>query len=779
MNYRSRKLFWSCAISFVLIFSFGELSARDKQVKTPVDYVEPRIDSHKSRWFYFSSASRPYGMVSLSPDTWVKGSWNSGYLYDSTEVRCFSHVHCWQISGIPVMPTTGDVEGHKGMEACKSRFSHDTEIVRPGYHKVILDRYGITAELTSTSRVGMHRYTFPKGETANILLDVGAFLGHGAMEKAAIRKVSDKEIAGYAVMAPTMRRKKNCTVYFVARFNQRMDEFGGWEQNGKEKLLTGKQALEGQHVGGYARFKRLGKSPLLMKVALSYVDEEQARLNLDTELDHWNFDRVVKESYAEWNRELGKIKVEGGTEQERVKFYTDLWHVLLGRHTYSDVNGKYTDNTGDKPLVCQVPLENGVPTRTVYNSDGLWGSEFNLNILWSIAYPKVMSDFVSTLVGYYPTGGLIARGPSGGNYTYVMVGDQAIPLIAAAYNKGIRDFELDAALEGSIKNAEPGGIRDHAGYETEVNDYMTHYVEKGFVPEGIKGNGGHREGCAMTLFFAYQDWCLSQLAKGMGNDSIYRKYYNRSFNYRYMFDPQAGWMRPRMKDGSWLKDFAPVGEGFNMPGFVESNAAIFTYYVPQNMPDLIYLIGGKDSFVNKLNRQFELAAPTNFITPHGSHARNWVDYENQPSLHMAHLFSHAGAPWLTQYWVRRIKQDVFGDITPYGGYNGDEDQGQMGALGVLMAIGLFDVQGGASVEPRYEITSPVFDKITIQLDNRYYPGKEFVIAVKNNSKENVYIQSVCLNGQALNSFHFPHSELVKGGLLEIELGPEPNKNWGN
>lgn len=281
MNYRSRKLFWSCAISFLLIFSFGELSARDKQVKTPVDYVEPRIDSHKSRWFYFSSASRPYGMVSLSPDTWVKGSWNSGYLYDSTEVRCFSHVHCWQISGIPVMPTTGDVEGHKGMEACKSRFSHDTEIVRPGYHKVILDRYGITAELTSTSRVGMHRYTFPKGETANILLDVGAFLGHGAMEKAAIRKVSDKEIAGYAVMAPTMRRKKNCTVYFVARFNQRMDEFGGWEQNGKEKLLTGKQALEGQHVGGYARFKRLGKSPLLMKVALSYVDEEQARLNLD------------------------------------------------------------------------------------------------------------------------------------------------------------------------------------------------------------------------------------------------------------------------------------------------------------------------------------------------------------------------------------------------------------------------------------------------------------------------------------------------------------------
>lgn len=763
----------------LLLAAWPGVKTEGAERKTPVDYVNPQIDSHKSRWFYFASASRPYGMVSLSPDTWVNGSWNSGYLYDSTEVRCFSHIHCWQISGIPVMPTTGEVEGHKGMEACKSRFSHDTEIVKPGYHKVQLDRYGITAELTSTSRVGMHRYTFPKGEAANLLFDVGALLGHGGMDKAAIRRVSDKEIAGYAVMSPTWRRKKPCTVYFVARFNRAMDEFGGWELVGETKQLTRKNALGGKEVGGYVRFNRAPAFPVLMKVALSYVSEEQARLNMQEELDHWNFDRVVRDSQAEWNRELGKIQVEGGSEPERIKFYTDLWHALLGRHTYSDVNGKYTDNTGATPRVYQVPLAaDGKPVRNVYNSDGLWGSEFNLNILWSIAYPKVMSEFVSTLVGYYPTGGLIARGPSGGNYTYVMVGDQAIPLIAAAYNKGIRDFDCDMALEGSIKNAEPGGIRDHAGYETAVNQYMTCYTEKGFVPEGIEGDGGHREGCAMTLFFAYQDWCLSQLAKGMGNDSVYRKYYNRSFNYRYMFDSQTGWMRPRMKDGSWLKEFTPVGEGFNMPGFVESNAAIFTYYVPQNMPDLIYLIGGRDSFVQKLNRQFELAAPNNFITPHGRHGRNWVDYENQPSLHMAHLFNHAGAPWLTQYWVRRIKKEVFGDITPYGGYNGDEDQGQMGALGVLMAIGLFDIQGGASTEPRYEITSPIFDKITIQLDNRYYPGKEFVIEVKNNSPENVYIQSARLNGEVLNRYHFPHSELVKGGRLEIELGSEPNKAWG-
>ncbi len=743
-----------------------------------VGQVRPQTDTHNSRWFFFSSASRPFGMVSLSPDTWTRGSWTSGYLYDSTEVRCFSHVHCWQISGVPVMPTTGEMTGQNGMEAYKSKFSHDTEIVRPGYHKVVLDKYGIEAELTSTSRVGMHRYTYPAGEKANIIFDIGAYLAHGPTEKAYIKKISDRQVEGYSVMAPTNRRKKPFTVYFVAEFNQPMSEFGGWELVDGKKHLAKKNSFEGKDVGGYVSFARPRKNSVIMKVAISYVGIEQARLNMKAELGHWDFDRVVRDSYAEWERELGKIKVEGGTENERIKFYTDLWRSLLGRHTFSDADGKYIDNTGAEPVVWQVPLADGKPVRNTYNSDAFWGAEFNLNILWSMAYPKIMSEFVSTLVDYYKNGGLIARGPSGGNYTYVMVGDQAIPLIAAAYNKGIRDFDTEAAFEGSIKNSEPGGIRDHAGYESNPNEYMRHYVEQGFVPEGIPGNAGHKEGCAMTLYFAYEDWCMSQYAKGLGREDAYEKYYNRSFNYRYMFDKTVGWMRPRTPDGSWQPNFAPIGKGFNMPGFVESNSAIFTYYVPHNIEDLIHMIGGNDAFVAKLERQFEAAAANNFITDHGKHAESWVDYENQPSLHMAHLFSHAGAPWLTQYWVRRVKKDVFGDITPYGGYNGDEDQGQMGALGVLMAIGLFDVQGGASVDPHYEITSPVFDKVTIELDNRYYPGGEFVIETVGNSPENVYIQKVTFNGKPYGSFKLPHSEFAKGGKLVIYLGDKPNKGWG-
>ena len=763
--------------SFVLLMLLG-LFLIPAAAQSPVDYVRPQIDTHKSRWFFFSSASRPFGMVSLSPDNWVKGSWKSGYLYDTTEVRCFSHIHCWQISGVPVMPTTGEITGHKGMEVYKSAFSHEDEIVKPGYHKLTLDKYGIEVELTSTDRVGMHRYHYPKGEKANVLFDVGAFLGHGKMKKAAIRKYSEQEVRGYAVMAPTGRRPKPLTVYYVAAFNQPIAEFGGWEMSGKSKQLVGKQMLEGENVGGYVRFDKLKRNTLLMKVAISYVSEEQAATNMKMELDHWDFDKVKKESFAAWNRELGKISVEGGTEKERIKFYTDLWHALLGRHIFSDANGKFVDNTGDRPQIRQLPLKDGLPVRNTHNSDAFWGAEFNLNILWSIAYPKVMSDFVSTLVDYYKTGGMIARGPSGGNYTFVMVGDQATPLIAAAYNKGIRDFDVQSAYEGCLRNSEPGGIRDYAGYGRKPNPFMENYLAKGYVPEKLPGTGGHRQGCAITLYFAYEDWCMGQFAKAMGREEDYNKYNNRSYNFRYVFDNQTGWMRPRMIDGTWLKEFSPVGKGFNAQGFVESNSAIFSYYVPHNVRDLIGLHGGREAFVRKLNKQFEMAAPNNFITPHGSHADNWVDYENQPSLHMAHLFSHAGAPWLTQYWVRRVKSEVFGDITPYGGYNGDEDQGQMGALGVLMAIGLFDVQGGASVDPQYEITSPIFDKVTIQLDNRYYPGKTFVIRTKNNRPENIYIQSARLNGKPLNSYHFPHSELIKGGDLEIVLGPEPNKNWG-
>ncbi|MDR2039239.1 MAG: GH92 family glycosyl hydrolase [Bacteroidales bacterium] len=750
--------------------------------RQPADYVDPVIDTKHPRWIFFGSACRPFSMVALSPDTKTMGTWGGGYVYGESHIRCFSHIHSWQMSGIPVMPTTGAMKGHLGFEANKSSFSHEKETVQPGYHQVVLDDYGITAELTSTCRVGFHRYTFPAGQPGNILFDVGASLGHGSMDSASIRVTGEKELSGFAVMSKTGRRQKPCTVYFVVQLNQAFDQFGGWKKNDRkdpEKILVDANKVSGIECGGYITFNQTTGKPVLMKVALSFVSEEQAKMNLNEELPKWNFDQVRKESYKIWNEELGKIKIEGGTEQQRVKFYTDLFHANLGRRTFSDVNGKYIDNTGNSPVVRQVELDGkGKPVRNTYSTDAFWGTEWNLNVLWSFVYPQVLNDFIANALDYYKNGGLIARGPSGGNYTYVMVGDQMIPLIAAAYNKGIRNYDLDAAFEGSIKNSEPGGIRDYTGYGLTPGEHMKYYIERGYVPEGVRGSGMHRGGCALTLHFAYEDWCMAQLAKGMGKQDVYDKYMARSVNYKNVFDPEVGWMRPRELDGSWYKDFQPVGEGFSAKGFVESNSAIYTYYVPHDFAGLIRLMGGDKAFTERLNMQFEKSAEKKYVAPHGHHSINWIDYENQPSCHMAHLFNYAKAPWMTQYWVRRVKEKAFGDTSPYGGYNGDEDQGQMGALGVLMAIGLFDASGGASVKPHYEITTPLFDKIEIALDRNYYSGKKFVIKTINNSPENIYIQSAKLNGKALDNCWFWHDDLVKGGTLELTLGPQPNYQWG-
>ncbi|MDZ7690770.1 MAG: glycoside hydrolase family 92 protein [Balneolaceae bacterium] len=419
----------------ILIFAgcWGLLSfiGSAQHQQDPVDYVDPLIDTHQSRWLYFSSASRPFGMVNLSPDTQTEGTWDSGYRYGDRYIRSFSHIHAWQLSGIPVMPITGAMTGHKGYDTYQSTFSHRTEIVKPGYHKVHLDDYGIKVELTSTKRVGFHRYNYPSSEESYILFDIGAYLGHGPMQDAMIHRVSDQEVAGYAVMAPTFRRKKPSTVYFVAQLDQPMDDFGGWQKQGEEKKIMpdGADSIEGAGSGGFVKFRFDKPQMVKMKVAISYVSEQQARLNLETELPHWNFDRVVDESRSEWNRWLSKIEVEGGTRNQRIKFYTDLWHSLLGRRTYSDVNGKYTDNTGPAPVVRQLPLgENGDPLRNMYNSDSFWGAEWTISLLWSLAYPDVMNDFVASFVEYYKNGGLIPRGPSGGNYTYVMVGDQGYPV---------------------------------------------------------------------------------------------------------------------------------------------------------------------------------------------------------------------------------------------------------------------------------------------------------------------------------------------------------------
>ncbi len=750
----------------------------------PVERVKPLVDAANSRWFFFNSATRPFGMVNLSPDMVISGAWNSGYRYHRDTIRCFSHVHAWQLSAIPVFPTTGAFKGHLGADVYGSSYSHEQETVNAGYHQIFLQDYEINAELTSTTRVGFHRYTFPASEQSHIHVDFSTYLGPCDTKEGYAKKVNDQEIEGYALMTATRRRPKDTYVYYVIQFDNPFDTFGGW----KEGTIIKEDEITGAQTGAYVSFSTVQGEQRLMKVAISYVSIAQARLNLQTELPHWNFDQIKKESREEWNQWLSKIKVEGGTEEEQERFYTDLWHALQGRRIISDVNGKYCDMTGESRRIGQIPLDaNHQPLFNHYNSDSFWGAQWTLNTLWHLVYPKVSEEFVNSMLLMYQDGGLIPRGPSGGNYTFVMTGASSTPFIVSAYMKGIKGFDAEKAYEGLIKNHSEQGIMAKAGYEHETfsGGGMDYYVKEGYVPHPLERpkKGFHEDGSGQTLEYAYQDWALGQLAKKLGKEKDYQALSQRALNYQHLWNEELGWMWIKNTDGSWEEHVDILRYG---KGWVEGNASQFSWWVPHDVQGLINLMGGEKAFTEKLNTSFESGVKHDF-TAAKSHdkgeteenRRVFINYGNQPCMQMAFLFNYSGAPWLTQYWSRQVIDAVYSGVSPEFGYSGDEDQGLMGALAVLMKMGLFSMRGGTAVEPIYEIASPIFSKIRIELDDRYYSGGQFVIEAPQASKDHMYVQSALLDGEPLNQSWFYHKDLVDGGFLKLEMGTTPNTSWGS
>jgi predicted alpha-1,2-mannosidase len=760
------------------------LSLYAQRINRPVDLVYPQLDSENSRWIFFSSACRPFGMVNLSPDNKADTDWGSGYRYEKDSIKFFSHIHGWQLSGIPVMPVNGAFKGHLGSNVYGSKYSHESETVKPGYHSVILDSYGIKAELTSTTRVGFHRYQFPEAAESYILLDLGTWLGPSGTVKGMAKILSKTEIHGYALMDKTMRRPKPIYVHYAIQFDTPFEKMQAW-QDGKLSQTT--ELFEGSNGGVYLKFDTSKAKTVLMKVGISYVSEEQARLNISAELPHWNFDQVVQESQDEWSTWLGKIEIEGGTLLQQRRFYTDLWHSLLGRRTISDANGKYCDMTGPERRIGQIPLDGkGKPLFNHHNFDAFWGAQWTISTLWGLVYPKIASDFVNSMLVMYDDGGLIPRGPSGGNYTAVMTGASTTPFIVGAYMKGIRTFDAAKAFEGMKKNHMPGGMMGKAGYEhnTFNGGGIEYYIEKGYVPYPLDKNWGmHQDGASQTLEYASQDWCLAQMSKSLGKTDDYNYFLNRSNNWKNLYDSQSGWIRPKNMEGKWKEPFDPFQY---KNGFIEANAAQATWFVPHDLAGLAVMMGGNDKASEKLNQSFETASKLDFTSGtshakelHPEYQRIPINYGNQPSIQTAFVFNHIGQPWLTQYWSRRVVNQAFSALSTDRGYNGDEDQGLMGSLAVLMKIGLFEMNSGAETHPVIELGSPIFDKITIHLDPNYYKGKTFEIEVKNNKPENFFIQSATLNGEAHNTQWLLHEELVKGGKLILEMGSEPNKNWGS
>ena len=749
--------FWSCREKALLVAKKESFS----------DKVYPTLDTENSRWFFFSSASRPFGMVNLSPDTEIDGAWGSGYRYQTDTIKGFSHIHAWQLSGLSVMPVTLNNSNEQSIYTdFYSKFRHETEVIHPGYHYVELDRYHINAELSSSKRVGFHKYVFPKNGNAGILFNLNTILGPCKNSDGELVKTGDKELTGKLIATPTSRRPKPLTIFFKIDLNTSIASV----DHNKE-------------TGNYLIHLKASDEPVLMKAGISYTSLENAANNIQEEIPHWDFDSIINDSKSEWDSLLGRIKIEGGTEKAQKRFYTDLWHALQGRRIISDVNGAYPDNTGEIFRIGQLPLnEKGLPKFNQYNSDAFWGAQWTINTLWGLVYPDIMEEFTHSLLQYYKDGGSIPRGPSGGNYTYVMTGASSTPFIVSAIQKGIVKDNLDTFYLALKKNHSVGGIMEKAGYEhnTSKGGGFQNYLKKGYVPHpNPEGKfGGHQDGASLTMEYAYQDFVLAQLAKKLGYTDDYDYFLKRSQNYQNVFNKNSGWMQPKDLNGVWGANFDPFQyeNGFN-----ESNGAQSTWFVPHDIDGLASLMGGKEKALEKLNNQFVEAEKLGFTSGtshdkelHPDYSRIPINYGNQPSMQTVYIFNQLDRPDLTQFWSRKVVSKVFGGLSPSTGYNGDEDQGLMGSLAVLMKIGLFQMNGGTEDNPEYQIGSPIFDKVTIQLHPDYYSGGILEIEAANNSKDNIYIKNATYNMAPLKSLSVKHDELTHGGKLLLQMASKTN-----
>lgn len=743
----------------------------------PADFVDPMIGTHDSRWNMFPGPTRPFGMVKLSPDNQELG-WKAGYEYTIENISGFSHVHSWTMAGLRTMPTTGVLKIQEGTEkdpdrGYRSKFSHKNEKAEVGYYAVMLDDYNVKAELTTTTRTGFQRYTFPESKEARVLIDLLIPSEYGyEIFYTEITKVSDYEIQGVSYQQSQRKAQFNdYTLNFVMRFNKPFKSFNGWV---KEDIIRNTTSISSgfghKDVGAFVEFDTQEGEQIMVQTGISLVSIPQARLNLETELDafNWDFEAVKNDSKKQWNALLGKITIEDSRAALKTKFYTNMYRAYAGRSTWSDVNGKYMDMNEKVQQLKDI-------SKPLYTSDGFWGSFWNLNQLWSLATPDIANNWVNSMLEIYDKGGWLPKGATGIEYSGIMVASDQIALITNAYHKGIKNYDIEKAYEAVVKlQKEPGRYHESGGYVGNRN--LKTYIEKGYVPdeEGPVSN---------TLAYAYNDYTVGQFSKSLGKEKDYKEFTKRAYNYRHVFDKTIGFTRRKLANGSWVPNFKPFGDvAWLGSGFVEGNAWQYTYFVPHDVNGLIEIMG-KDVFNDRLEKGFETSATHNFNSEHlGSNSLDGmgvlpVNHGNQPNMQASYLFNYSGKPWLTQKWVNEIRNKFYGNDA-IKGWKGDEDQGQMGAWYVMSALGLFQMDGGTSVNPIYEICSPQFKKLTLTLDPKYYPGGTFVIEAKNISSENIYIQSAKLNGKPLNKPWFYHNDLINGGSLILKMGPKPNKKWG-
>lgn len=773
------NLFIACSLLWVTACSSPKVTEEEL---TPTDYVNPFIGASTSvgaAGVYhglgktFPGATTPYGMVQVSPNTITGGDNGSGYSDEHRTIEGFAFT---QMSGVGwfgdlgnflVMPTTGELhkvagkENNDSIKGYRSAYNKATETAKAGYYSVELTDYGIKAESSATPHCGILRFTYPSSNQSRIQIDLARRVG-GTSTAQYIKVVDDYTIQGWMKCTPegggwgNGDGKADYTVYYYAQFSKPLTNYGiwsadipdGWVRKRNEvvsipyltrvsqaPIITDKKELEGKHLGFFTEFSTKEGEVVEVKAGISFVDMEGAAANFKQEIAGKDFDQVKREADELWNRELNRVCISGGTDEEKTIFYTALYHTMIDPRIYADVDGRYVG--GDRNVYRG---DSTFTKRTIFSGWDVFRSQFPLQ---TIINPRLVSDQLNSLITMAEQSGreYYERWEFLNSYSGCMLGNPALSVLADAYVKGIRTYDVDKAYQYAVNTSRRFG-----------NDSL------GYAPEPLS--------ISHTLEYAYTDWCISQLAKCLGKEEDFKRFHEKGQAYHAIFDKEKGWFRPRKANGEW-EEWPENARTKEWYGCIEANAYQQGWFVPHDVPGMVALMGGKEKVIADLTDFFSK-------TPSDMLWNEYYNHANEPVHFVPFLFNKLGVPWHTQKWTRHTCEQAYSNGVE--GIVGNEDVGQMSAWYVLVASGIHPSCPG---ESRMEITSPVFDKVEFRLDPQYHSGKTFTVIAHDNSRKNIYIQKALLNGKEHNKCFLDFADIAAGGTLELFMGNKPNENWGN
>ena len=742
-----QKLF---LITISLISLFGCNSEPSRVIKNSdkvTSYVDPFIGTGGHGHTY-PGAAVPFGMLQVSPINGVNGwDWCSGYNYSDSIAVGFSHL---ALSGtgigdlldISFMPINKKVDLSKYVESrdsipYKSAYSHNNEKASPGYYQVFLEDPKVNVELTTSQRTAYHKYTFTKDDQQSIIIDLGYGTNWDSATKTQITLEDAQTISGFRFSTGWAKNQK---VFFVAKFSKPIKNYNIYSDGN----LIDAVSIQGLKTASQLFFEN-SNTALQVKVALSSVSISNAKNNLD--IGNFDFEKIKVAGDNIWNNAIAKIKVETPIDSLKTMFYTAMYHAQLAPVTFSDKNGEYRKENDTIATASDY---------TAYSTLSLWDTFRAEHPLLTLIAPGKVSDIIRTMMSYYETKKILPVWTLYGNETNTMTGYHSIPVIAEAYLKGIRGFDAEKAYQAMKTTM----MQDDRG--------LKYYKEYGYIPHNLL-----EESVTITLEYAYDDWCVAQMAKALDKEADYLFFSKRAKAYQNLFDEKTGFMRGKFQDGkTWREPFDPKYSAHRIKAdYTEGNAWQHSWFVPHDVSNLIKLHGGNELFSNKLEQLFAESSEIN-----GDNISNDISgligqyaHGNEPSHHIAYLFNYANKPWRTQYWVREILDTQYNTLST--GLSGNEDCGQMSAWYILSSIGFYSVNPASG---NYEIGSPIFEKTTITLSEE----KSFIIEAVNVSNENKYIQSAMLNGKIFNQTTISHLQIVAGGTLKFVMGSVPNKKWG-